>query len=125
MTSATSGLHAALRAHADGHYASRAAAELLIAHASWLHRTDFLDEYVHTVPGLISGIPMAAINWPDAITALNNGHLPCSGGEARILKIVASLAEGIPVDLRDALTGIDATNLDRVICAAQHAGGRK
>jgi hypothetical protein len=40
-------------------------------------------------------------------------------------QIVASLAEGIPVDLRDALTGIDATNLDRVIRAAQHAGRRK
>ena len=118
-------LHAALRAHAQGLYACEAATELLIMHASWLHRSDFLNEFVHTGPGLISGIPMAAVNWPEAITALENGHLPCSGGESRILKIAASLAEGIPVNLRDALTGLDSANIGLVVSAVLHTGGQK
>jgi len=33
------------------------------------------------VPGLIDGTPMAPIDWPEAIAALDRGRLPCSGGE--------------------------------------------
>jgi hypothetical protein len=32
-------------------------------------------------------------------------------GEQRMLKITASLADGIPVDLRDTLTGLDDSNI--------------
>jgi hypothetical protein len=28
---------------------------------------------------------MASINWPEAVTALEDGRLPCSGGESRML----------------------------------------
>ena len=52
---------------------------------------------------------MAAIDWDAAITALNSGDLPCSGGERRILQLSASLAAGIPVSLRDTVTGLDTT----------------
>jgi hypothetical protein len=38
---------AALRACADGFYPAEAAAELLICHASWLHRQDFRNSYMH------------------------------------------------------------------------------
>lgn len=48
---------------------------------------------------------MAAIDWEAAITALLVGELPCSGGERRILLPSAGLAAGIPVDLRDTVTG--------------------
>jgi ABC-type transport system involved in cytochrome bd biosynthesis fused ATPase/permease subunit len=50
---------------------------------------------------------MAAIDWGAAITALQAGELPCSGGERRILQLAAALAAGIPVDLRDTVTGLD------------------
>jgi hypothetical protein len=124
MTRIPARLPAALRAHAAGVYAGEAATELLIAHHSWLRRSDFLTRFVHTSPGPADGAPVAAVDWPAAITALDTGCLPCSSGESRILKIVASLAEGIPVDLRDALTGLDATNLDLVAQAVRRAGGR-
>jgi hypothetical protein len=39
-------LAAALRACADGFYPAEAAAELLICHASWLHRQDFRESHL-------------------------------------------------------------------------------
>jgi hypothetical protein len=50
------------------------------------------------------------------------GHQPpCSGGEQRMLRITASLADGIPVDLRDTLTGLDDRNLQLLITAIRRA----
>jgi len=68
---------------------------------------------------------MADIDWPAAITALDTGDLPCSGGEQRMLRLAASLASGIPVDLRDALTGLDDRNINLVITAVLHASGKR
>ena len=83
MTRAPARLSAALRAQADGLHASEAAAELLITHASWLHRDDFLSQFMHTGTGLTTGIPMAAIDWPEAISALNaQGTFPAPAGKA-------------------------------------------
>jgi hypothetical protein len=53
----------------------------------------------------------AAIDWDAVINTLNAGELPCSGGERRTLRLSASLAAGIPVDLRDAVTGLDDRNI--------------
>jgi hypothetical protein len=66
---------------------------------------------------------MAVIDWPSVITALDNGGLPCSGGERRVLRLAASLADGIPVDLRDAFTGMDTANVHRAVQAMLHAAG--
>lgn len=66
---------------------------------------------------------MAAIDWATAATALAAGELPCSGGERRILLLAASLAGGIPVDLRDAVTGIDQHSTRHLIAAIGHASG--
>jgi hypothetical protein len=52
-----------------------------------------------------------AISWEAATTALHTGELPCSGGERRIFHLSASLADGIPVDLRDTVTGLDDANV--------------
>lgn len=68
---------------------------------------------------------MAAIDWDAATTALTAGELPCSGGERRILTLAASLAAGIPVDLRDAVTGIDQHNIHRLLNAIRHASGQR
>ena len=114
-------LATALRACADGFHPDAAAVELLIRHPAWLHREDFRDGYVLTGTGVIT---MAAIDWPAAIAALDNSGLPCSGGERRVLRLAASLADGIPVDLRDAMTGMDAANVDRAVQAMLHAAGR-
>ena len=49
----------------------------------------------------------------------------CSSSEAQVLAIAASIAEGSPVDLRDALSGLDDHNLSLVAEAVAHAGGRR
>jgi hypothetical protein len=125
MTRTPGPLYAALRARAEGLHACKAATELLIGQASWLHRPDFVDSFVHTDTAPTDGILISAINWPEAITALETGRLPCSAGERRMLRIAASLAEGFPIDLRDALTGLDSTNINLVATAVLHANGRK
>jgi hypothetical protein len=125
MMRATGPLHAALRAQAKGLHACEAGAELLIGQGSWLRRADFVEEFVHTDTAPTSGITMSAIDWPEAITALDAGRLPCSGGERSMLQIAASLAEGLPVDLRDALSRLDSTNINLVAAAVLHANGNK
>jgi hypothetical protein len=117
-------LSAALRNHAQGLYCLEAAAELLIAQ-SWLHRADFTSQFVTFEPGRPGGRPMAIIDWPAAITALGAGDLPCSGGERRMLRLTASIADGIPVDLQDALTGIDDHNVQLLVRTVLHASGQQ
>jgi hypothetical protein len=68
---------------------------------------------------------MAAIDWDAATAALVRGDLPCSGGERRILRLSASLAAGIPVDLRDTITGLDDDNTARLFVAIRHAAGKR
>ncbi len=77
-----------------------------------------------SIPASAAGQPMTVIDWPAAIAALGSG-LACSGGEQRMLKITASLADGIPVDLRDTLTGLDDDNIARLVTAILHASGRR
>lgn len=115
-------LPAALRAHAHGLHHLEAAVELLIDHAHWLRRHDFLHHLVHAT-GSLDDPPTAAIDWPAAATALDLGQLPCSASEARMLRLAASLAIGIPVDLRDTLTGLDRNNAERIVHAIEHATG--
>jgi hypothetical protein len=67
---------------------------------------------------------MAAIDWDAAAASLASGTLPCSGGERRILLLSASLAGGIPIDLRNAATGLDHDNTARLITAIRHATGK-
>ena len=110
-----------LRAWARGIYPDEAGVELLIGHASFLHRADFTSRFI-SIPG--DGAGLAAIDWPAAIAALD-GSLPCSGGENRMLRLAASLAAGIPVNLRDALTGIDGRGIQLVIQAVLHASGHR
>lgn len=113
-----------LRASARGLYTAEAGTELLIAHATWLQRRDFRDNFVYQDTSLTDGTDMASIDWPAAITALNNGHLPCSHSEAHILRLAASIANGISVDLNDTLTGLDTRNTDLVSRAVVHCSGR-
>jgi hypothetical protein len=118
----TDDLVAALRACAAGLYPLEAGTELLISNGTFLHRDDFTGKFIDH--GISDGTPMAAIAWDAAITALSTGGLPCSGGEGRILQLSASLAAGIPVDLRDSITGLVDDNAALLITAILHATGK-
>jgi len=111
-----------LRADAWGAYAAEAAVELLIAHEWWLHRDDFVNTFVATDP-TGSDMPAAWIDWSGAVAALDAGRLPCSSGEAQVLRVAASIAAGVPVDLRDALCGLDVDTVASVVRAVAHVGG--
>jgi hypothetical protein len=118
-------LSTALRAHAQGIYSLEASAELLIHHRTWLRRNDFTTAFISTGRGLLTDAKLAHVDWQAAITAINTGALPCSSGEGQILRVAASLADGIPVDLRDAVTGIDTDNITLINRAILHASGRR
>jgi hypothetical protein len=125
MTTAPA-LHAALRACADGLLPVEAGVELLINHGSFLHRSDFRDRFVDKDTSITDGVtPVAEIDWTAAMAALRAGDLPCSGGEQRVLRLAASLADGIPVDLRDTVTGLDDRNIELMMNAILHASGRR
>ena len=66
---------------------------------------------------------MAFVDWVAALEALESGRLACSSSEAQVLRIAASIAEGIPVDLRDAACGLDQVNARRIAGALVHAAG--
>ncbi|TJZ94568.1 hypothetical protein [Actinacidiphila oryziradicis] len=113
-------LTSALRHHPEGSYCLAAAADLLISQR-WLHRGDFTDRFITIGPAAFDDRTTACVDWPAAINALDAGDLACSGGEQRMLRLTAGLADGIPVDLRDALTGIDSTNVQLLVRAVLHA----
>jgi hypothetical protein len=116
---------AALRVCAAGLYHAEAACELLIA-TPWLHRPDFRDRFIHASISISDGTTaVAAIDWAAALTALADGHLPCSGAERRLLRLAASLGDGLPVNLQEALTSLDDANLSLVTTAVRHAAGRR
>jgi hypothetical protein len=121
----TTALPDALRACARGLHCAEAGIELLISHKSFLHRRDFRHRFIRLGTGITHDAQLAEIDWAAAVTALDTGQLPCSSGEQRILRLAASLAEGIPVNLRDTLTGLDNHNLTLVITAVQHTAGQR
>ena len=110
---------------AKGLFSTEAAVELLIGHGSWLYREDFLEIAVEFGLGIADGAVMAAVDWEAAAAALEAGGLPCSGGEGRMLRIAAGIAEGVPVDLREAVTGLDEKNAVLAAAAVLHAAGHR
>ena len=118
------GIAGAVRAGAAGLYSLEAACELIIG-AGWLHRGDFAC-FVSTGTSLTDGVTeLACIDWQAAISCRDAGLLPCSSGENRILRLAASIAAGIPVDLNDALTGLDQARIALVVRAVGHANGQR
>jgi hypothetical protein len=122
----TDELTAALHACAAGLYPLEAGVALLAAEGAFLRRNDFTSRFITTGTSISDGTTlMADIDWDTAITALHAGEIPCSGGERRVLMLSASLAGGIPVDLRDAATGLDDRNVQRLVAAILHASGKR
>jgi hypothetical protein len=91
----------------------------------WLYREDFLEIAVEFGQGIIGGEVMAAVDWEGAVAALDGGRLPCSGGEGRMLRLVASMAGGVAVDLGSALPGLDERGITLVAGAVLHAAGHR
>jgi hypothetical protein len=117
-------LSGALRACARGLYPLEAGTGLLIECGSWLHRDDFTSRFITTGPSISDGVTLfASIDWEAAVTALHAGELPASGGERRMLLLASSIAAGTPVDLKDALPGIDRRNATLAVRAVAHAAG--
>lgn len=104
-------------------FCAEAAVELLIGHRAWLLRGDFLGQFVEAFGDMTGHSPMALVDWSAALGAVESGCMACSSSEDRVLRIAASIAEGIPVDLRDAVCGLDATNTVIVARALVHAAG--
>ncbi len=106
--------HTALRNWARGSHRDEAGVEFLIrafggrfagAGYPWIRSGDHGEWWVEweTITG-------------DAIGAL-------SGGEQRLLRLVASIGGGRPVNLADALAGLDRGVLQLVLAAIAHAAG--
>ncbi|MEV6051546.1 hypothetical protein [Streptomyces sp. NPDC052107] len=113
-----------LTATADGVPAQRAAIGLLVAHGLWINR-------LAERPGLLlidySGPTPApyGVDWVKVVEALDAKELPASSGELRILALAASLAHpAARIPLGDAVSGLDAANLDLILTAIAEANGR-
>ena len=107
--------HAGLRAWAKGLYPLEAAVELLVRASDGRFAT----------PGYLWIQPCDQPGWwwvdHQAITEDTLGAL--SGGEQRILRIVASLAGGTPVNLYTDLPGLDRELMAWGLAAMAHANG--
>jgi hypothetical protein len=100
--------------NAMGVNADFAAVDQIANHAVWLYRRDFAPFIQRSS---YHGESTAAIRWRAAHTALQRGQLPCSGSEADVLRIAASLGAGIPVRLRHVLGNLDHRNIAFVVRA--------
>jgi hypothetical protein len=122
LTTCFDDLAEAIRAWAKGWLPTEAAAELLISHRTWLEREDFLQVAVEAGWEPFRGRAVAAVDFAAAADAVQ-GVLPCSDGERQLLLVAASIAGGIPVDLREAALCMDAVNAARAAQAICHAAG--
>jgi hypothetical protein len=95
----------------------------LIDHRRWLARKDFVGGFMKIADETAGDPTLAFVDWSAALVALDSRHLGCSTSEDQVLRIAASIAEGIPVDLREAVTGLDANNAMLVVLALLHAAG--
>lgn len=108
---------------AAGLLAGMAAADLICRHGHFLHDPGFR-RIIAAGSSITTGQPLAVIRWNAAITALDTGRLPCSGSEAAILRIAASIAEpGLPVSLHACLGSLDRRNITLVTAAITAANG--
>lgn len=113
-----------LTATADGVPTQQAAIGLLVAHGLWINR-------LAERPGLLltdySGPTPApyGVDWVKVVEALDAKELPASSGELRVLALAASLAHpAARIPLGDAISGLDAANLDLLLAAIVQANGR-
>jgi len=102
---------------ASGRDTCEASIRLLVAHGVWpvrLAAAEFVELSDEDEP---EEPRYAWVGWRHAVAALEAGTLTGgSGSDNRVLRIAASLSElGVPVDLADAVTGLDRHNLALVL----------
>jgi hypothetical protein len=73
--------------------------------------------------GIVDGSVLAAVDWEAAIAGLEAGRLPCSSSEGQMLRLAASIAGGVRLDLGSVLSGLDERNAWLVAAAVLHACG--
>lgn len=116
-------LRAALTRGVAGVYSAEAGVRLVLSPGDWATRLadhGLIDLDDRPTP---DGERLAWIRWVDAIAALDDGRLYASGTAARLLRVAASIAAGEPVDLSDAVSGLDRQNLALLLAALSHANG--
>jgi hypothetical protein len=109
-----------LRTQARGSYSHEASVDLLIDHGCWLRRNDFV-ERVDIAVSYDGCALFGFVDWD----AVGDAYLAALDSEIKILDIAAELAghdSGRP--LAHLVTGLDATNIARVIHAILSANGR-
>jgi hypothetical protein len=67
----------------------------------------------------------ACVDWAAAVAALKTGRVGCSSSGQRVLVLAASLADGVPVDLGDPLTGLEQATAALVGDGIAHAVGHR
>lgn len=97
---------------------------LLVEHGYWLAPLAHAGhiEVSDVDPDDPLGPRYARVDWTGAAAALDAGTL-YGGSAGRVLRIACSLGAGVPVDLADAVSGLDRTNLALVLAAVSHASG--
>jgi hypothetical protein len=118
---------AALRAQAQASksWCVLAAVDLLVGHGFLLDEAfvcRFVDVWVSTADGSLR----ASLDWRAAAEASQEAWrlLRCSDAQGQVLRIAASLADGVPVDLRDAVSGLDGVSVALVVAAVLAGNGR-
>ena len=115
MTITSLDTHAALRAWARGIYPLEAGVELLIRISDGRFA-------VSSQPWIQPGDDPGWW-WIDVHQLTEDNFAAVSGGEARLLRIAASLLGGDPVVLYDAVPGLDREHVQLVLAAIAHANG--
>lgn len=106
---------AGLRAWAAGSYPVEAGVELLVRSC----RGRFTDPgWPWILPGSHEG------SWFLDASVIPECSIGLSGGERRVLAVVAALVDDVPIhDLPDVLAGVDREHLGLILAAFAHAGG--
>lgn len=112
----TTVLAAQLATWARGTYTDEAAVKLL-ADTGMLRKVAHLVRHTERY-----GEPWSSIDWEEAAEWFKREGT-MSGGEARVVAAALSIAEALPVNLGDVITGIDHTNARHVLAALEHAAG--
>jgi len=116
---------APLRAQAGESLCLLAAVDLLAGHGFWLKDQSFVFRFVDVwVSGTDGGL-RASLDWRAAAEASQESWrvLRASDADGQLLRIAASLADGVPVDLRDAVSGLDETTIGLVAAAVRAGSG--
>ncbi len=83
----------------------------------------FVFRFVRLWSSGVDGGLRAVLDWRAAAEASQESWrlLRAADADGQVLRIAASLAEGVPVDLRDALSGLDEAAVAVVVAAVETA----